>query len=138
MALPASEPANHTFMMASTCACSQVRTVARPEKFNSTTGLPSATRASSSSRCTSGISNVARLLLSPENSALSPIAHTITSASLATASASAFALASSTLGICLPNSAASCKAASRVRLQPWAYNSCALPFSACSIPSFIV
>src|SRR5574344_1077604 len=36
MASPASLPANHTFMIASRCSCSQVSTVGRPEKFSST------------------------------------------------------------------------------------------------------
>ena len=48
-ASPTSEPPNHTFMMADTCCCSQERTVGRPAKLRSTTGLPIFT--SSASNC---------------------------------------------------------------------------------------
>ena len=78
----------------------------------------------------SGISRLVRLLHSPLISALSPIAHIITSASLAIFSASAFISASLPQLIGLPNSPFCCSSLLRQILLPWAYNKVAFPASA--------
>ena len=120
MASAASLPPNHTFMMAGTCLLSHVITVGRPEKLRSTTGLPVATSSLSRDICMSGRVRSERLDDSPLISELSPMAHTITSASRATLRASALMALSSPRFIVLPNSASFCICASAVRLHPWA------------------
>ena len=135
MASAASEPPNHTFMMAGTCFVSHDSTVGRPAKLSSTTGLPSFTSSSSSACCASGISSDVRVAHSPLISAVSPIAHTITSACCAMFRASAFSAASSPRAMVLPSSPFFCSCSSYHTLQPCAYSSFALPSSALAMLS---
>ena len=141
MALPASEPANHTFNIADTFLFSSVKTIGLPANNTSTTGLPVFNKAFSKSFCVCGISKFVLLALSPLISAASPSVATITSLSLAIASASS----SNCLVVLLsrpsvfPNRVdLSSNAASSKRLDPLAYKIFALEPTAFCKPSFTV
>ena len=138
MAKPASLPANHTFRMAGTFACSQFSTSGRPVNSTSTTGFPVFNNSCNSMRWVSVISRFVRQLLSPLISEDSPSAATITSDLAATARASSSNSLSERLSRCKerPNIVARFSySASLIKLQPFAVSISALPPATAFKPS---